>query len=57
MAETTVKPNDYEHEYSFRIASVLPRETLDPSDSSKISEKMGRGGNVIVEEIIDDTDD
>src|SRR5207237_3734213 len=27
------KPRDYEHKYLFRIASMMPRETLEPSHS------------------------
>ena len=51
------KPDDYEHKYAFRIASVMPRETLEPSMSVTIGGKMGRGGNLIVEETGYDEDD
>jgi FAS-associated factor 2 len=54
--EGLTKPKDYEHRYSFRIASVLPRETLEPSSSVTIAEKMGRGGSLVVEDITDDDD-
>ncbi|KAK4452791.1 UBX domain-containing protein 10 [Podospora aff. communis PSN243] len=55
--EGLTKPKDYEHKYNFRIASVLPRETLEPSSSVTIAEKMGRGGSLVVEDITDDDDD
>lgn len=45
------KPEDYEHKYRFRIASVMPRETFEPSKTATIGEKMGRGGSFVVEEI------
>ncbi|KAL1873060.1 hypothetical protein VTK73DRAFT_1197 [Phialemonium thermophilum] len=48
------KPQDYEHKYAFRVASVLPREVLEPSEEVTIAQKMGRGGNLIVEEEIED---
>ena len=44
------RPDDYEHKYAFRIASVMPRETLEPSTEATIASKLGRGGNLIVEE-------
>lgn len=56
-AEKAIEPADYEHKYSFKIASVLPRQTLEPSKSIKISDKMGRGGSVVVEDIIDEAEE
>ncbi|KAK3311483.1 uncharacterized protein B0T15DRAFT_482495 [Chaetomium strumarium] len=51
------KPEGYEHKYGFRIASVMPRETFEPSTSTTVGEKMGRGGNFVVEEISPDDED
>lgn len=52
------RPEDYQHEYTFRISSVMPRETLHPSEQVTVAEKVGRGGNLIVEDIPhDETDD
>jgi FAS-associated factor 2 len=45
------KPDGYEHKYAFRIASLMPREVLDPGSSTTIVDKVGRGGNLIVEEL------
>lgn len=49
--EKTAKPDGYEHKYEFQIASVMPREAFDPSEAATVGEKMGRGGNLVVEEI------
>jgi FAS-associated factor 2 len=49
------KPDGYEHNYAFRIASVMPRETFDPADTASLGEKMGRGGNLIVEDTKDES--
>ncbi|KAK3905528.1 hypothetical protein C8A05DRAFT_41534 [Staphylotrichum tortipilum] len=50
-------PADYEHRYRFRIASVMPRETFEPSGEVTVGEKMGRGGNLVVEEGDSDEED
>ncbi|KAK0725720.1 hypothetical protein B0H67DRAFT_138210 [Lasiosphaeris hirsuta] len=55
--EKVAKPDGYEHKYAIQIASVLPRETLEPSEYVTISEKMGRGGSLVVEDISHDDDD
>lgn len=55
--EKATKPDDYAHKYAFRIASVMPRETFEPSEDVTIAEKMGRGGNLIVEETGHASDD
>jgi FAS-associated factor 2 len=49
--QEAAKPYGYEHKFAFRIASLMPREVLDPSESAIIAEKVGRGGNLIVEEL------
>jgi FAS-associated factor 2 len=48
------KPQGYDHKYGFTIASVMPRETFEASESTTVGEKMGRGGNLVVEEISPD---
>ena len=50
-------PEKYEHEYKFRIASVMPREVYEPSKSDTLGEKIGRSGNLIVERLVQDDDD
>ncbi|SPQ19754.1 8c8727d7-bddb-4dc5-9649-93615069d26a [Thermothielavioides terrestris] len=51
------KPEGYEHKYAFRIASVMPREILEPSAATTLGEKLGRGGNLVVEDIDPDDED
>jgi FAS-associated factor 2 len=55
--EKAAKPEDYEHKYGFRIASVMPREAFEPSVTATVGEKMGRGGNLVVEELSPDEED
>lgn len=45
------QPADYEHEYRFTIASTLPRVVYEPSATATMGEKIGRSGNLIVEEM------
>lgn len=45
------KPDDYEHEFKFRIASIMPRMVYEPSETVTMGEKIGRSGNLIVEDI------
>ncbi|KAK4143557.1 uncharacterized protein C8A04DRAFT_12278 [Dichotomopilus funicola] len=54
---STSKPDGYEHKYGFRIASVMPRETFEPSISATVGEKMGRGGNLVVEDVLMDEEE
>ncbi|QPC70198.1 hypothetical protein HYE68_000950 [Fusarium pseudograminearum] len=51
------RPEDYEHEYKFRIASILPREVYEPSTTVTMGEKIGRSGNLIVEYVSLDSED
>ncbi|KAK3943980.1 hypothetical protein QBC46DRAFT_375960 [Diplogelasinospora grovesii] len=48
--EKVAEPEDYVHQYAFTISSVMPRETLEPSKTTTIAEKMGRGGSLVVED-------
>ncbi|KAI0403596.1 UBX domain-containing protein [Xylaria palmicola] len=45
------KPDDYVHEYAFRIASPLPRVVYEPDGEATLGERIGRSGNLIVEGI------
>ncbi|KAH7271879.1 hypothetical protein MRS44_004379 [Fusarium solani] len=51
------KPEEYEHEYRFRIASILPRMVYEPTATVTMGEKIGRSGNLIVEDISPDSDE
>jgi len=50
-------PDDYDHEYRFRIASPMPREVYEPSKAATLAEKIGRSGNLIVEQFRAESDD
>ncbi|KAK4222343.1 UBX domain-containing protein 10 [Podospora fimiseda] len=55
--EKATKPEGYEHRYGFQISTVLPRETLEPSKTITLGNRMGRGGNLVVEEISPDEEE
>ncbi|KAJ0166774.1 UBX domain-containing protein 10 [Colletotrichum tanaceti] len=50
----TAQPEGYEHEYQFRIASVMPRIVYEPSKEETMAQKIGRSGNLIVEDMLAD---
>ncbi|MCJ1465694.1 hypothetical protein MMC07_004313 [Pseudocyphellaria aurata] len=51
------KPQDYRHDYTFRLVSPIPRVIYDCEDSASIGDKLGSSGNLIVESISEDEDD
>jgi FAS-associated factor 2 len=55
--EKAAQPDGYQHQYKFRIASVMPREVYEPVTSATVGEKIGRSGNLIVEDVAPDDDD
>jgi FAS-associated factor 2 len=48
------KPADFEHKYSFRLVSPLPRTVYEVDAGGSIGEKIGRSGNLLVEPIDDE---
>ncbi|KAK7754597.1 UBX domain-containing protein 10 [Diatrype stigma] len=56
-------PEGYEHEYKFRIASPLPRVVYGPDERGEdgkpatLRQRIGRSGNLIVEDLSDEDDD
>lgn len=44
-------PTDYKHEYNFRLVSPMPRNVINLEQAGSIGEKVGRGGNLIVEHL------
>jgi FAS-associated factor 2 len=54
---SAAKPDDYEHEYRFRIASTLPRVVYEPSQSATMGQMIGRSGNLIVEEVVGESEE
>jgi FAS-associated factor 2 len=55
--EKVTEPAGYTHFYKFRIASIMPRETLEPSQTVTLGEKLGKGGNLVVEDISQDDEE
>ncbi|OAA35779.1 UBX domain protein [Metarhizium rileyi] len=48
---TVEAPEAYEHQYSFRIASTLPRVVYEATTAATLGERIGKSGNLIVEEM------
>ena len=50
-------PEDFEHSYGFRLVSPMPRMVYTLEKGGTIGERIGRGGNLIVEMIGDDDEE
>lgn len=50
-------PEGYEHVYGFRLASLMPREVFEPSREKTLREVIGKSGNLIVENAVDEDED
>ena len=48
------EPEDFEHTYRFRLVSPMPRTVYEPQEGVLVSDKVGRGANLIVEPIDED---
>ena len=51
------EPDDYEHEYRFRLVSPMPREVYELEKGGSIRGRIGRSGNLIVERIVSEDDE
>lgn len=51
------KPEGFVHEYGFQLVSPMPRMVYEVTAGGTIGEKIGRGGNLLVETKDDDDDD
>lgn len=51
------RPEEYTHEYKFRIAAPMPRVVYQPDENATLGTTIGRSGNLIVESVIPDDDD
>lgn len=51
------KPEGFEHQYGFRLVSPMPRVVYAVEDGGTIREKIGRGGNLLLEPIEDDEEE
>lgn len=47
-------PEGYKHVYNFRLASLMPREVFEPSKDKTLREAIGKTGNLIVEDVVDE---
>lgn len=50
-------PKDYEHEYDFRLASVMPRKVFDPKETGTVGDHLWPSGNLVVESVDDEDED
>jgi FAS-associated factor 2 len=55
--EDTAEPEDFEHKYSFRLVSPMPRAVFEVEAGGSVRERIGRGGNLVVEPIEDDEEE
>ncbi|KAJ5291990.1 hypothetical protein N7478_001241 [Penicillium angulare] len=51
------KPEEFTHQYGFRLVSPMPRAVYGVEDGGTIRDKIGRGGNLLVEPIEADEDE
>lgn len=56
-ATTVQEPEGFKHEYGFRLVSPMPRIVYEVGEGGTIRDKIGRGGNLLVEPIDDDDDE
>ena len=56
LSEDLSKPDNYSHEYRFRLVSPIPRIVHSLDVGGTVGERIGRSGNLIVEPIGDDED-
>lgn len=50
--EKSEKPAGYDHKFGFRLVQTLPRVVYGVEEGGSIGERLGRGGNLIVEPIM-----
>lgn len=51
------EPENFEHKYGFRLVSPMPRMVYELDAGGSVRERIGRGGNLLVETIEDDDDE
>ena len=56
-AASTPKPTGYNHKYGFRLVSPMPRTVYEAHSTGTLKDQIGRSGNLIVEEIMDEEGD
>ncbi|RAL05319.1 clathrin-mediated endocytosis regulator UBX3 [Aspergillus ibericus CBS 121593] len=56
-AGEVLKPEGFEHQYGFRLVSPMPRVVYEVNAGGSVRDQIGRGGNLLVEPIDDDSDE
>lgn len=56
ISEKVTKPAGYTHVYKFQIASMMPREVHEPSESKTLLEAIGKSASLVVEEVEESED-
>ncbi|KAL1955076.1 hypothetical protein VTO42DRAFT_9065 [Malbranchea cinnamomea] len=51
------EPEGFEHKYNFRLVSPMPRTVFELDAGGTVRERIGRGGNLVVETLDDDEDE
>lgn len=51
------EPEGFEHKYNFRLVSPMPRMVYELETGGTVRDRIGRGGNILVETIEDDESD
>lgn len=51
------KPEGFDHQYGFRLVSPMPRVVYEVGAGGSIRDQIGRGGNLLVEPIDDESED
>lgn len=51
------EPEGFEHKYNFRLVSPMPRTVFELEAGGTVRDRIGRGGNLLVETIDDDESD
>lgn len=51
------KPAGFQHQYNFRLVSPMPRAVYAVEEGGTIQDKIGRGGNLLVEPIEEEEDE
>lgn len=54
---TVSEPEGFDHKYGFRLVSPMPRTVYEVESGGSVRERIGRGGNLLVETIEDDEED
>ncbi|EED21332.1 UBX domain protein [Talaromyces stipitatus ATCC 10500] len=54
---TATEPVGFEHKYGFRLVSPMPRTVYEVEAGGSVRERIGRGGNLLVEMIDDEDED